>query len=273
LSLNFSIIASGSSGNCSILWDEKTAILIDCGCSAKYLSEQLKNLNVITKNIYSLITHAHIDHISLSGINFLQKHQIPMYITKNIFQDILKKYEQKIKNCLCINYDKNFNIGNIRVNSFDVYHKDNNISRTCGFTFFSKVKKIDYKIGYITDTGKICNNIIKILANSNILVIESNYNEQMLKNSFRPYENKQWILSDFGHLSNEDTAKAIIEIKKLSTAKDSLKYVFLAHISKHHNTYELAKHTVNKILLNNKITGINLLVAKRESKSSTIHID
>lgn len=141
MSLNFSIISSGSSGNCSILWNEKTAILIDCGCSSKYLSEQLKKLNVTTKNLYSLITHAHIDHISLSGINFLQKNQIPVYISKNIFQDILKRYEHKIKNCLCINHDKNFKIGNIVVNSFDVYHKDNNISRTCGFTFFSKVKK------------------------------------------------------------------------------------------------------------------------------------
>jgi phosphoribosyl 1,2-cyclic phosphodiesterase len=273
LGLNFSIISSGSSGNCSILWNEKTAILIDCGCSAKYLCRQLKNLNVNTKKLYSVITHAHIDHISLSGINFLQKNQIPVYINKNIFQDIFKKYEQKIKNCLCINYDKNFKIDNIVVNSFDAYHKDNNISRTCGFTFFSKVKKRSYKIGYVTDTGKICNNIIKTLANSNILVIESNYNKQLLENSFRPYENKQWILSDFGHLSNEDTAKAIIEIKRLSTVKDNLKYVFLAHISKHHNTYELAKNTVNKILLNNKITGINLLVAKRESKSPTIRID
>ncbi|MDR1417844.1 MAG: MBL fold metallo-hydrolase [Endomicrobium sp.] len=273
MSLNFSVIASGSSGNCSILWNEKTAILIDCGCNAKYLSKQLENLNIDIKNLYSIITHAHLDHISVSCINFLKKNQIPVYITKNIFKDMLKKHEHKIKDCLYIEYNRSFAIDNIKIEAFDVYHKDANISKTCGFTFFSEVKKRSYKIGYITDTGKICNNIIKILANSNILVIESNYNKQMLEFSFRPYENKQWILSDFGHLSNEDAANAICEIQKCSTVKDSLKYVFLAHISKHHNTYAHARHTVNTILLNNNITGINLLVAKRNSKSPTIRIN
>ncbi|MDR0618131.1 MAG: MBL fold metallo-hydrolase [Endomicrobium sp.] len=272
MSLNFSIIASGSSGNCSILWNEKIAILIDCGCSAKYLSKQLIKLNINIKNLCSVITHAHIDHISVSGINFLKRNQIPVYVTKDIFEDILKRYEQKIKSCLYIEYDNSFKIGNIEVKSFDVYHKDNNISQTCGFTFVSKVKRRNYKIGYITDSGKICDNIKNFLVNSNILVIESNYNKQMLETSSRPYENKQWILSDFGHLSNEDAAKAISEIKKLSTVKDSLKYVFLAHISSHHNTYEFAKQAVNKTLLNNNITEMTLLIAKRKSKSPTIRI-
>ena len=137
---------------------------------------------------------------------------------------------------------------------------------------FVLVKRRNYKIGYITDSGKICDNMKNFLVNSNILVIESNYNKQMLETSSRPYENKQWILSDFGHLSNEDAAKAISEIKKLSTVKDSLKYVFLAHISSHHNTYEFAKQAVNKTLLNNNITEMTLLIAKRKSKSPTIRI-
>lgn len=273
MSLNFSIIASGSSGNCSILWNEKTVILVDCGCSAKYLTEHLENLHIDIKSLYSLITHAHLDHISISCINFFKKNKIPIYVTKNILKDISKKHGHRFNGCQYILYDGVFTIDNIQVKSFDVHHKDNNITQTCGFVFLAKVNKRNYKIGYITDTGKICDNIIKMLANSNILVIESNYDKQMLKSSSRPYENKQWILSDFGHLSNNDTANAIYKISGCSTAEDSLKYVFLAHISRHHNNHKLAHRTINTILSNNNITKIKLLSAKRMSKSPTIHIN
>ncbi|GHT60176.1 hypothetical protein AGMMS49950_04480 [Endomicrobiia bacterium] len=141
-----------------------------------------------------------------------------------------------------------------------------------GFTFSSTLNARKYKIGYLTDTGKICSAIIKKLINSNILVIESNYNTMMLDLSFRPYDNKKWTASSWGHLSNEDAADAICAIKQLSTSKDSLKYVFLAHISQHHNTHDIAMKTVKEILLSKGINDIKLLTAKRKQKSPTIRI-
>jgi phosphoribosyl 1,2-cyclic phosphodiesterase len=129
-----------------------------------------------------------------------------------------------------------------------------------------------YKIGYATDTGKVCKNMIKNLSDSNILVIESNYDRQMLDSSFRPYENKRWVLSDWGHLANEDAAEAIAEIKIKSTGPDSLKYVFLAHLSYHHNSPEIALEASREMLYSQNINDVKLFAAKRKERCPVIKI-
>jgi len=273
LSLNFCVLASGSSGNCSIIWTDKTAVLVDLGCSSKYLIENLDILGILPQNLTAvLITHAHMDHISPSGLNFIIKNNVPICTHKNVLRDISKKYGDKIEKCANIPFVKNFEFKDLAIASFDVHHKDRNVSKTLGFTFFHSLNKRQYKIGYVTDTGEICDKIINNLINSNILVMESNYNRMMLDVSFRPYDNKAWVLSGYGHLSNEDAADAICKIKKLSSKEDSLKYVFLAHLSERHNTQELAIKTAKEILLENNISGINLLPAKRKQKSQTIRV-
>ncbi|AKL97450.1 MBL fold metallo-hydrolase [Endomicrobium proavitum] len=271
--LNFAILASGSSGNCSVLWNEKAAVLIDCGVSAKYIEQTLSFLGLKSKDLSAaVITHAHIDHISASGLNFLIKNNIPLYSCEDVLSDIFEKYPDKAENCNARKRNDGFKIEDINVESFSLYHRDSKISATLGFTFSSEVAGRKYKIGYVTDTGKVCKNIIKSLADSNILVIESNYDEEMLSSSFRPYENKKWVLSEFGHLSNAACAQAIAEIKISSRAKDSLKYVFLAHLSKHHNYPELALKVAKDCLSAQKISGVNVFSAKRNVKSRTIKI-
>jgi phosphoribosyl 1,2-cyclic phosphodiesterase len=250
------------------------AILIDCGCSSKYIIKNLNYLNITPQNIKAaFITHAHSDHISTPGINFLHNNDIPIYLHQDIYSDILKKHRDKIEKCNIVPFYKSVEIENIFVQSFDVHHKDKNISHTLGFTFSSTINERKYKIGYLTDTGKVCDKIIKNLVNSNILIIESNYNKTILNSSFRTYNNKKWILSEKGHLSNEDAANAIYKIRSLSTSKDSLKYVFLAHISKHHNTNSLAIKTSKKLLLSKNIHDVKLFITKRNQKCPTIRIN
>ncbi|OEG69585.1 hypothetical protein ATZ36_08675 [Candidatus Endomicrobiellum trichonymphae] len=94
----------------------------------------------------------------------------------------------------------------------------------------------------------------------------------MLDSSFRSYDNKKWVLSDWGHLANEDAARAIAEIKMLSAGRDSLKYVFLAHISSHHNTHELALKATKEILISKGISGIKLFTARRKQRCPIIRI-
>lgn len=273
MSLNFCILASGSSGNCSVIWNDKTVILIDCGCSANYIIEGLEKLKLNPKKITAVvITHAHTDHISASGINFLIKYNIPVYLHEDTLEDIFQKYGNKIDKCFTLSFNDIFKIKDIEVTPFDVHHKDSYVSRTLGFTFNTTVKGREFKIGYITDTGKVCKNIIKNLINSNILVIESNYDMEMLNESRRPRENKRWVLSDKGHLSNEDAANAIAEIKINSSAKDSLKHVFLAHLSYHHNTPGHALSTAKRVLLKYDICDINVYAAKRKQRCPTIKI-
>ncbi|GHT24916.1 MBL fold metallo-hydrolase [Endomicrobiia bacterium] len=273
MSLNFCILASGSSGNCSVIWTEKATALIDCGCSAKYIIENLGALGIVPQNLTAaLITHAHRDHISTSGLGFLHKNNIPVYLHEDAFEDAFRKYGQKIEECASIPLYENFKIKDIFVESFEVYHKDENVSRTVGFTFSSEINARKYKIGYVTDTGRICRKIIRNLIDSNILVLESNYNRMMLDSSFRSYDNKKWVLSDWGHLANEDAASAIAEIKMLSAGRDSLKYVFLAHISSHHNTPEIALKTTKEILISKGISDIKLFTARRKHRCPVIRI-
>jgi phosphoribosyl 1,2-cyclic phosphodiesterase len=273
LSLNFCVLASGSSGNCSIIWTDKTAVLVDLGCSSKYLTENLDILKIRPQSLTAvLITHAHMDHISASGLNFIIKNNLPIFTDEYILKDISKKYGNKVEDCVNVPFSKNIEFEDLAVESFDVHHKDRNVSKTIGFTFLHCSNKKQYKIGYVTDTGKICDKIINNLINSNILVIESNYNRMKLDVSFRPYDNKVWVLSNYGHLSNEDTAAAVCKIKSLSTREDSLKYVFLAHISQHHNSQELALKTAKKIFSENNISNIKLFAAKRKQKSPMIKI-
>ena len=273
MSLSFCILASGSNGNCSVIWTEKATVLIDCGCSAKYITENLAALGIFPRNLTAaVITHAHADHISASGIGFLLKNNIPIYLHEDIFEDAFRKYGKKVEEYISMPFYENFKIDDIAVESFEVYHRDKNVSRTFGFTFSHEMNARQYKIGYVTDTGMICGKIIRNLINSNILVLESNYNRIMLNSSFRPYDNKKWVASSWGHLANEDAASAIAKIKMLSTGRDSLKYVFLAHISNHHNTHELALQTVKETLLSKGILGIRLFTAKRKRRCPVVSI-
>ncbi|MDR2192499.1 MAG: MBL fold metallo-hydrolase [Endomicrobium sp.] len=271
--IKFSILASGSSGNAAVICSDEAVVLIDCGVSAKYLSESLAAINIKPQDISAaVITHAHGDHISASGLSFLMKHNVKILSCGEVFEDAFIKHGVKLDDCRLIAFVRNFKVYDIEVNPFYVHHRDQRVSKTLGFTFVSQSCGKQYKIGYVTDTGKICKNIVSHLADSNILAIESNYDTAMLEESLRPYENKQWILSDNGHLSNAAAAQAIIDVKNASKAKDSLKYVFLAHISQSHNSKRLALSTVENALAKNKITDINLFTALRHSKSKTIII-
>jgi len=273
VSLKFCILSSGSAGNCSVIWTEESAVLIDCGCNAKYITENLADLGIALKNLKAaFITHAHADHISASGLGFLSRNSIPVCACENVFEDLFRKYGDKAKECVKTPFYENFKIKDISVEYFDIYHRDKNISCACGFAFLYTTNTRQYKIGYLTDTGRVCGKIIRNLANSNILVIESNYNRMMLESSLRPPDNKKWILSDWGHLSNEDAANSIAEIKTLSTVKDSLKYVFLAHISASHNTPEIALKTTKETLLSRGISNIKLFTAGRKRRGPTINI-
>jgi phosphoribosyl 1,2-cyclic phosphodiesterase len=247
--------------------------LVDLGCNSKYLTENLDILGISPQKLEAvMITHAHMDHISTSGFNFITKNNIPICTHENVLKDISKKYGDKTEKCASMMFSKNLELKDLAIESFDVHHKDKNISKTLGFAFSHYLNKRQYKIGYVTDTGKICDEIIANLINSNILVIESNYNRTMLESSFRPHNNKAWILSDNGHLSNECTATALCKIKGISTKEDTLKYVFLAHISRHHNTQKLALNTAEEIFSQNNIKGIKLFTAKRKQKSPIIRI-
>lgn len=270
--IQFCTLASGSNGNMAIIKTIKKVIAIDFGCGINFICQSLECFGLEAKNLDAVfITHAHSDHLSKSGFAFLCKYKIPLYCHQSVWLDICKRF-QNYDECNKYVYEDKFHFFDIFVRPFNVYHKDRAVSQNLGYTFESAVAGRVYKIGYLTDTGKITDAIKKILADSNILTIESNYDARLLKESFRPRQNKEWVASDFGHLGNVESAQAICDIKMLSTSKESLKYVFLAHLSAQHNSPEIALNTVCAFLKQKKISDIRTLVAPRGRRGKAIKI-
>ena len=136
----------------------------------------------------------------------------------------------------------------------------------CGFNLFHD----DKKISIATDIGHMDNNLLDKLKESSFILLEANYDPDILKYSKYPFQLKQRILSPIGHLSNESSGKTITEL----TTKYGLKSAMLGHLSKENNFPELALKTVTDELQNKNVTtkDVTIQVASRDYPSKLIKI-
>ena len=256
----FCNLYSGSSGNSSFVESDNTKILIDCGTSCKKISEALATFNVNISDLDGiLVTHEHLDHIKgLSVIS--KKYHIPVYINKETFNNlgidtsvIEKKY--------FVN-NENFSIKDLLIHPFSIPH---DAANPCGFS----ISNGNNKISIATDIGHMNNSIIDNLVGSSFILLESNYETELLKYSHYPYSLKKRILGPNGHLSNEDAGKTISVL-----AKNGVSNISLGHLSKENNFPELAYKTVLENIINNKIDSNNLSisVAHRDKPDNMIEI-
>ena len=254
--LNFCSLYSGSSGNSLFVQTENTRILIDAGVSSKKIEEGLKSIDVEPSSIDAiLITHEHSDHVQGLG-TFSKKFNTPIYANQetidNMQNQILKISEKNIKKFKVA--DK-FSIGDIDIKSFSIPH---DAANPCGFNIFKENKKLSIA----TDIGHMDNKLIKNLEDSLFILLESNYDPEIIKYSRYPYSLKSRITGPLGHLSNDSAGKTISYL-----LKSGLKSAMLGHLSKENNFPELAYKTVADQLMeqNNFNNSISLSVANRNS--------
>ena len=235
MSLKFCALSSGSSGNCHYIETEGTRILVDAGFSGKRIEELLSSINVEPNTIdYILITHEHIDHIKGAGI-LSRRYDIPIIANKNTWIGMVDKIgEIKDKNIEVISTNKDFNLKDLDVHPFNIYH---DAAEPIGYIFY--YKKI--KISIATDTGWVDNNIKNKIKGSNLYLIESNHDVEMLKSGNYPWFLKQRVLSEEGHLSNKDAGDALSEV-----LLGNGEIVLLGHLSKENNSPNLAYETVKE---------------------------
>ena len=261
--LNFCSLYSGSSGNSLFVQSNNTKLLIDCGTSAKKIESALDSINVDITDIDAiLVTHEHTDHIQGLG-TVSKKYDIPVfanYETWNAMQT--QKDKIACKNQKMFENDIEFQIGNLQIFPFSTPH---DAANPCGFNIYNGNKKISIA----TDLGHIDEQLLNNLKHSNFLLLEANYDPEVLKVSKYPYPLKQRIAGPNGHLSNSTAGKTISAL-----IKKDLKEVMLGHLSKENNFPELAYQTVTEELIHNNIdtNEIKISVASRFNPSKIITV-
>ncbi len=239
MKLNFCSLSSGSSGNCYYLCNEFHGILVDAGISAGAIRKFLKQMDISMETIMGvLITHNHWDHIK--GLEVLtRKNSTPIFTTENIWESILSPPNQVSITSDCIRnipLQQKFHLAGFDIEAFPVHH---DAPETVGYHICCG----DKKITIVTDLGYICETVAPYIKAANLLIIESNYDEQMLLDGSYPYFLKARIQSDNGHLGNLQTSAFLAEV-----IHDDLSHICLAHLSKNNNSPEKALQTLHQTI-------------------------
>ena len=253
--LNFCSLYSGSSGNSLFIQTEDTKLLIDAGVSCKKIENALNDINIDPASIDGiLVTHEHIDHVQGLG-TLSKKFNLPVFVNQETL-DAMPKQRDKIseKNIKTFKISEKFSIGDIDIKPFSIPHD---------------AAKDDKKISIATDIGHMTNSIIKSLEESLFIMLESNYDPEVLRCSSYPFTLKSRIAGPTGHLPNEMAGKTISYL-----IKSGLKSAMLGHLSKESNFPELAYQTVIDELIssNNNLDSISLNVASRDIHSKILEI-
>ena len=245
--IKYCSVGSGSCGNCHFVGYKDTNILIDAGLSGKRITDGIKDIGENPDNLKGIfITHEHIDHIRGAGI-VSRKFNIPIFAnveTWRAMRDKLGKIESE--NMVVFENDKNYSIGDIIIRPFSIEH---DAANPVGYNLCAKGGS--EKMSIATDIGTITENVRKNLYKSKLVVLESNYDKNMLMAGSYSYALKRRVMSEVGHLSNDEAGKFCVDLIKNGTER-----ILLAHLSKENNFPELAYETSKGILTqNNFIVG------------------
>ena len=229
------ILGSGSKGNSTLLIGKKKKILIDVGFSYPKMMKLLESFAVEPKDIDAiLITHTHKDHIG--GLaTFIKKNHTPVYTNQMMYSELLTVISDDV---MIIN-DDDFSIDEFQI---EVIHTSHDAPGSVGFVINADGRSLVY----VTDTGYINQTYLRRLKNKNVYIFESNHDIKMLMEGPYPYMLKQRVVSDKGHLSNEQSGNYLKELIGNETKK-----IILAHLSETNNTSEIALKTVKDILKTN----------------------
>lgn len=237
MTLRFSVLASGSTGNAFFIESEKERILVDAGLSGKEMDRLFGEIQVDPSTLTRiLVTHEHSDHVKGLGI-IARKYQLPIYANEKTWKAMesgLGKLSVEQKFLFDVEEEKTF--GDMDVQSFGVSH---DAAEPMFYTFHQG----DKKVALVTDLGYVSDRIKKIVENADAYIFEANHDVNMLRMGRYPWSVKRRILGDSGHVSNEDCGLALSDIISNRT-----KRIYLAHLSQDNNMKDLARMSVGDIL-------------------------
>lgn len=243
------VLGSGSGGNCTYVASGQTAILIDAGLSGRATQQRLSEIGVDLDAIQAVcVTHEHSDHTS--GLGVLHRGgQVKLYANSGTLSGLEARMADKKLSWQIFSTGAPFQVGDLTISPFTVPH---DAYDPVGFV----ISHGQIKAGVVTDMGMVTGLIRERLRACNVLVVESNHDEVMLKAADRPWHLKQRIIGRQGHLSNQHAAELLSEI-----AGPHLKAVFLAHLSGECNKPELALKTVTDVLAKGGHPHVKVMIA------------
>ncbi len=255
---------SGSSGNCIFVSCNDTAILVDAGVSGKRIESALEGIGESFEKIAGIfITHEHSDHISGAGI-LSRRYKIPIYANPDTWT-AMRPFLGKLNSELIrhIEVGEITTVGDISIRPFQIPH-----DAICpvGYNIFVDGKKLTIA----TDIGHMDKELIANLEQSDMILLESNHDIEMLRTGRYPWPLKQRILGDHGHLCNEMAGKIVAHLAQCGT-----KRFLLGHLSQENNFPELAYRTVCNALMEkqiNPVKDVYLEVALRDRASNVMYI-
>ncbi len=236
--MKIDILASGSKGNCIALTSGEHTILIDAGIAKTKIEKRLLDVGVRPHHIQAiLVTHAHGDHIK--GLPLANKYRIPVWASKGEWQAISGVDDELrfIADTTYGVYDI-FELGGLVIMPFGVHH---DAYEPLGYTI--EDIRTQERACVVFDTGKVDADMLESMTGCNTYIIESNHEPDMVAEGGYPDSIKARILSDLGHLSNEQTAAALQQLIQGEGER-----IILTHLSSHNNLPTLAEMTVRQAL-------------------------
>jgi phosphoribosyl 1,2-cyclic phosphodiesterase len=281
VSVHFTILGSGSSGNCAYLETAEARILVDAGFSPLQIRKRLASIGRTPEKLSAiLITHEHSDHIS-GLLGLADKFHIPVFCNRGTQDGTIwafkTKWESKKAAALTgaegtahlkakidwrlFDTGSGFEIGDVAIETFSIPH---DAQDPVGFI----LRTASGNIGFATDLGHVTKLVLDRIRAANVLVLESNHDVKMLQDCpRRSWALKQRILGRHGHISNATAAETVAQVMSAG-----LKQLYLAHLSRECNKPELAQHVMAEQLHHIGATHVHLQIAAQDVPCVTLEI-
>lgn len=226
------VLASGSDGNCTVVRNDDEVVMVDAGLSCKQLVELMGVEGIDPSSVKALLlTHEHTDHIMGARV-LCKKYDIPVYSTIGTFEG----FDHGNADFTPIFGGQTFSVCGMDVTALPTSH---DAADPTAFTLAADGKRVSI----ITDTGILTEPCQRALHDSDLAILEANYDEDMLTaNRLYTPALKRRIRGDHGHLCNLDTGRWVSD-----TFSNKQRKLFLAHLSRKNNTPDLARETVAKL--------------------------
>ena len=258
MSVQFTILGSGSGGNCAYLETPEVRLLIDAGFSGRQIRQRLASIQRTPETLTGiLLTHEHQDHTT--GLTALAARlRIPVFCNRLTHEATERQLETRFEARHFVT-GGHFELGDVTVDTFSVPH---DAQDPVGFLLRTPAGNL----GFLTDLGHATKLVLERIRPAHVLVLEANHDVKLLQDDTkRPWSTKQRILSRHGHLSN-DAAAEVAE----AVASASLARIYLGHLSRDCNRPELARAVVGARLRACGATHIALESTAQNTPNATV---